>query len=414
MRRERGQLAIGLALAFTAICAIFGLIFNSAMMAREKMRLQQTTDFAALVGADVQRWNLNHIRDRNKTIEDLYAAALILVALPYAPYMASSECTAFKGTATALSLAGEDFSSATCDKAGHAIDRFYRSQIVDAYNKVRDQLAADSLNVVGKANEKAHQRAMEVFLVDKWLPHGLRRTLAKMMGQNPSPTAIKDAFEAGELGDTLKISDSGSASNVVPLFQAVEESRNFTVFHYFYDTIEILTPAYKCDCIGGFIPEVYSLDSHSSKAKVVRADDSNFTTNFLVSATYNPPNTFVDKTFAYLLKKPDSARGKTGSEILDPDQRPMRIFNVNDKATGEKKATMQTMSLAKPYGGTFPKGGKAVLSVTYNFGEIGDEFKGSKLIGIADHEELEGFKLWEDQDFPLDNGEFLLTEDFLH
>ena len=69
MRRETGQLALGLAAAFTMVLAIFGLVLRSGLVTREKMQLQQTSDFAALAAADVQRHYLNRIRELNRQIE---------------------------------------------------------------------------------------------------------------------------------------------------------------------------------------------------------------------------------------------------------------------------------------------------------------------------------------------------------
>jgi hypothetical protein len=404
VRRERGQLAVGLAMAFTAVCAIFGLIFNSGMIAREKMRLQQTTDFAALVASDVQRRNLNYIRDRNQEIEDLYAAALSLVALPYAPYMAPTACASFYAYAEALTQG----SFTTCNGAGHAIDHFYRAKIVDMYNAARDTLAQNIVSVSDKANGEAHKQVLAQFLVDERLPHGLRRFMARTLGQNPSPATIKSAYETGALSEMLSISDSKE----MPLFVAAEEPRSFTVAHFLYS--ESTAVGLDCTCYGGVVPDM--IDSHDAKAKVVRDDRTNYTTHFLVSATYSPPNTFADKTFAYLLKRPDSSRKPGESEIKDPQsQLPLRLFNVNDPATGEKKTPLQTMSLAKPYGGTLPTKGWSILPMGVgDYGKIGNEFKGSKLIGIADHEQLEGYEIWKKDTFQLATGEYLTMEDFLH
>ena len=405
MRRDRGQLAIGLAMAFTAVCAIFGLLFNSGMIAREKMRLQQTTDFSALVASDVQRRNLNYIRDRNQEIEDLYAAALILVALPYAPVMTGSVLeSTWKAHAEFVS---PGYKGTGCTGHGHAIDHFYRARIVQAYNAARDILAGNIVGVADKANAEAHKQVLAQFLIDERLPHGLRRRLAKALGQHPSPTAIKSAYDAGALSDTLTIGDSKD----LPLFAATEESRSFVVERFHYLTVPS-PPSNVFLCYGPQFPDGY--DSFDAKAKVVRVDGT-YPSHFLVNATYSPPNTYVDQHFAYLLKKPDSSRKPGESEIQDPQsQLPLRLFSINDTKTGEKKTSLQTMALAKPYGGTFPKAGKSLGGMSYDYGEVGNEFKGSKLIGIADHAQLEGFALWNKDSIPLPTGEFVLMEDFLH
>ena len=49
MSRERGQIAVGLAFAFTTVLAIFTFVFQSSLLTREKIKLQGTSDFAALV-----------------------------------------------------------------------------------------------------------------------------------------------------------------------------------------------------------------------------------------------------------------------------------------------------------------------------------------------------------------------------
>ena len=72
MKRNSGQLAIGLAFSFATVLAMFLLVFQSSILTREKMKLQQTTDLAALVAGEVQRRNLNRIQELNEEIKKAY------------------------------------------------------------------------------------------------------------------------------------------------------------------------------------------------------------------------------------------------------------------------------------------------------------------------------------------------------
>jgi hypothetical protein len=416
VRRDRGQLAIGLAFAFMAVCAIFGLLFNSAMMTREKMRLQQTTDYAALVAAQMQRKYLNDINASNQGIEDLYNATYTLMNMPL--LLSNGELI----TQTSGYLAGEflawvetqtlgQVTPGSCNEAGRGYDHYIRQKLKKIYETTRDEYyRSPILGKVAHGNKVIFSEVLSHFLVDKRLPHGLRRTLAGMLGQNPAPAAIRDLYNQGGLSETLNISGSGEQV----LFDADDEQRAFMPPKNFYGTIQCYcTPTSCLTCCAPGYPLPLP-DSIGSVAKVVRTSD--FKTNFLVSATYTPPNTFVDKTFAYNLRKPDSEGSGMQSEIKDADQHTLRLFNITDKAAGQTKTSLTTMALAKPFGGTFPKAGdvEVLLNNPLQKGDVGVPFTGSKLIGIADHEQIGNVKLWGDEAVLLPTGEYLKTEDFLH
>ena len=68
-QKNKGQLALGLAFGFSMILVLFAFVFNTSMNVREKIKLQQTTDFASLVAANAQKEYLNIIREYNLLIE---------------------------------------------------------------------------------------------------------------------------------------------------------------------------------------------------------------------------------------------------------------------------------------------------------------------------------------------------------
>lgn len=418
MRRERGQLAVGLALSFTAICAIFGLIMNSAMITREKMKLQQTTDFATIVAANVQRENLHHIQKRNEEIEALYLAAYQVVALNWAdidiilptPQIPREVFIAAVETKTQGQVV-----PTSCAQGGIDYDHWVRENIyVPQYKALRDLLANDITNVVYKANETAHEHVLRAFLIDQNLPHGLRRILAQTIGKNPTRGAIRSAWDSGLLSDYLEISDTSE----MPLFFPASEGRQFNPPKYAYRD-ELCGNCQTASCWPCCLPSgMNSLgglpDSLDSEAKVYRLEG--YRSNYLVRATYSPPNTFIDRTFSHHLKKP-KARSGPNSQIKSFDNRPLRLFDINETDDSDSKKALEAWAQAKPYGGEFPTAGFPYwpLGIPIDAGSVGSNFDGAKLVGIADYKrEQEGFQLWGENGFPLPTGEFVLMEDFLH
>jgi hypothetical protein len=280
--------------------------------------------------------------------------------------------------------------------------------LIQGYELRRDYDAAYIKAILSGANQGAYDAALDRFLTPQNLPHGLQRLLAARLGNGFSTDAVKTEYQNGGLADYLVIDQT---YRNFPLFVDKTETRNFAYMKSQAATIG--SPPTTCSCF----PTVPYPWISVSRAKVVRDDAytgwEHYSTHYLTGATYTPPNTYVDQTFAYLLKNPDSKRSGTESIVKDPDTAvPLRLFKVTDETTGETKTKLSTVAVAKPYGGTFPTPGNILNPL--DFGDVGKEFKGAKLIGIADKAELLGYRIQTlDQAIP-GTGETLVMEDFLH
>ncbi len=419
MKKDQGQIAIGLAFAFTAILALFGLVFNSSVITREKMKLQQTTDFAALVAADVQRRNLNKIRELNQEIEAAYLTTV--------PSLIPSYCSLFglvsptdKITTTAAAATITGSTPATCDQACDAIDNFTRDQYIKIYETFRTLKASEIFKIVMEANDRAFDRALDTFLTPQNLPFGLKRVLENRYGSSLTSSALKSEYNNGKLKESLEISDS---NRDIPLFIPAHELRAFIYPDYFYadGVCAAVVVPYAC-C---YLPSPSKPGFTMTNAKIVK--DGDFTTSFLIQATYTPPATEVDKRFALHVQNP-KARNASSRVLEDISGKKLPLFRTQT-LTG-------TVAYAKPYGGTFPKVGVTLDPSSLNVfdllnptnilgliapGPVGDEFTGAKLIGLADTQEVGGIPPFKEATIERKDADGIVkeivkvyVEDFLH
>ena len=407
MKSPKGQLSIGLAFVFTAVLAFFGLVFNSSMITRDKMKLQQTTDFAALVAADVQRRNLNAIRKLNQDIEIAYQATIILLQPNYclinglaAPRISTESISSINGITGGA--------AGTCDQACDDYDSWVRKKIIQAvYDFPRNQLASHAIKIVTEANQKANEKVLETFLTPKNIPFSFRKSLEEKWGNQLSLSTMLSAYSNGQFEDQFTIVESYKE---YPLFLPKEEPRMFLALdHNYFEGAcpNPITGLHPCCLYGGvsFIPKIYP-----TVAKIVR--DGDYTTSYLAAAEYSPVKTQVDKTFALYLQNPDpNMRASSKTPVEDLRGKKIKLFG--------NKTAIAAMAFAKPYGGTFPVGGNILNPL--DFGDIGKEFEGSKLIGIADKDAVGGIPPFRDftakkkDESGLIVGDMkIFVEDFLH
>jgi hypothetical protein len=405
VRRNRGQLAIGLAFAFTAILAMFGLVFNSAMMTREKLKLQQTTDFAALRAANVQRYNLNAIRDYNQAIEILYDIYIARSQLQWCMIELLPAASNQEQTVIAASDSITHKTSTNCESACLNYESWKRDQLISEYNTLRGIIVVEIQAILDGANSVAHDKVVETFMTGKNLPHGLMRMLVDILGANFTTAAARAVYDSGQLANIFSISDMKDA----PLFNGIPEIRLFPAVTWHYPTIITGTGVNLCGPPAPGLPDL----TKTSFAKIIQG--GNYTTSFLASASYTPRNTVVDEKFAIYLKEPSPDRRELSPYLTDEHGQKANLFHINDKTNGFLKYPMVTMALAKPYGGTFPRMAPGITlppPFPFNFlTYLGDEFTGAKLIGLADRDQLKGFKILPDVAFGADT---LYQEDFLH
>ena len=368
----RGQLAIGIAFAFTAFLAMFGLVFNSSWVVREKMQLQQATDYAALRGSYVQKVNLEHIRELNQKIQDLYTATEIALKVPYCWQIIAAAGGSCQGT-PALSNAITGKASTTCTDACSNYESFVRNQILNTYSNLHKNLVAQILTSLTQANDIAFEESKAYFFSKKNTPYGLRNLLRKKLGDSFSAVSARTLYNNGSLDETIALYN-GQGFDLQPdrflLFDPKAEQKLLTYMNYTYAPG---TPGPYCACIPAPVGG-WPLATLTTR-KIARSGDEH--TTFLLGAEYKRPMTDVERTFklgVFALDDKKAATASTGEEA--------RLF-------AERTYPMMAWSMAKPFGGKYPKAGQMA---TFDPGEVGEDFKGIKLIGIADRAE-QGTKL---------------------
>ncbi len=413
MKRDHGQLALGLAFMFTASLAIFSLVFQSSLITREKMQLQQTSDFAALTASDVQRRYLNTIRELNQRIENEYKDLQKWLKINVMPSMAAM-CTNYE-VATAYAEMFSAFSKKNdskgdvCDKGCGGFDSFMKNARIAQFQAAQTNYARQIVALLQEANQKAFDVTLETYLVPENMPVMLRGWLENKFGRKLTLRDVQAEYAKG--GDLKKKYDIRPVSSVW-LFEPKIEERIFPVDHTVYNTIYVYGEPVACAPLYAYpLPQ-------PSLAKIVRK--GNFTTNYIAAVKYSPVNSeAIKKWVHYGLTLRDRKEADSDSKIpLIRDRQEM-----TDASGGTYDRKMMALSLAKPYGGTFPREGSRQQPPggMGNRGSVGAEFKGSKLIGIADTRELDGYRINLDQVIEkISRNGFLIdrfksfTEDYLH
>ncbi len=452
---QNGQLAIGLAVAFTSILTIFSFVFQSALTTNEKMKLQQTTDLAALRGAHVQRVNLDLIRQENEAIEQLFTF--------YSVLLKSSPCNllihperhtmhtlgpAVARAITPIYAALRNFSSdedltdraafPNCDSICDRFDTAAHNLIAATYeyglNQIpgarrliytlagllgedipteflafgRSGFARNIQNRIETANDYAYARSLEIFFDMKNLPLGIRKKLGGDTGSYVSSSEIRWKYEQGEFAEDLAYLDVQQGQ---PLFYAGEEIALLDALGYGYPT----SPPPTSQCYWG-LPQSYR--AINTKAKVVRVND--YPTSFFAATLYNPP--YWNELYNPKLRNPNVQSEDFGQALSyqgDAAGESARLF-------AKERTPMMAYAFAKPYGGSFPTAATPFFSLLTR-GSVGEEFEGAKLIGIADQEAMDGFDVSQlpmsvliQGEYPVMNAEGNWTamrffrEDFLH
>ncbi len=430
MRRERGQLTLGVAVGFAMALAIFGLVLRSGLVLREKMKLQQTSDFAALVAADTQRIYLNRIRELNRMIDEAFNTAQTLLSANPAPcatfiypqaglppnaFTVDTNSRAWAAASPAKSFGTDELPLQNlCNGGCQEYDKAYRGEIILAYLTIESQLFQEITTIVLGANQKAYEKGLETFLTPANLPFGLRTLVERKYNGHVTKEALLADYNTGDLSEILSVIDTNSS---LPLFQPKVEMRTFTWVHVFYPLSSSCDPLPSYTCCG--FPTVNAASAvpgmYSAPAKI--AKDGKYETSFLAGATYTPPES-VEQNFGLYYRQ--TAGDKMGEKIQDVSGQKIQLFTTQTTADNQpSKQSMMALSLAKPYDGTFPKA--AAFMNPFDSGDAGKEFKGAKLIGIADKAQIGGVDLdisfslqTQDVEGETTDASKSHTEDFLH
>lgn len=425
-QKTSGQLTLGLAFGFTMILALFAFVFNTTMNVREKIKLQQTSDYAALVASNAQRHYLNDIREANLAIEALWFTALAQQQVPHcvtslvsslygfvsapvpSPNTAyvSAEATINGYTAalnanlnlpseediTSQSLSATELSS-LCANACGRYQSMVNQKIRSVYQQKRDYIESQIKKRLKDGNKMSFAFALYHFLQPENLPWGLQQKLKKTLNEN---FTMQDMIQAYE-GEILSIeSNNGEwGYNIVsenkddPLFLPKSEIRPFPLLTHnvITNTDNSLNPV----CTYGGPAGIGR--PANAYAKVLK--DGIYETHFFTGVNYMPPANMFEENEALTKRRlhPDEF-GKVEGRLTDPSQ-------------FKRQMGMSVRSAAKPYGGSFPSSvltdvtsmltslatsGSADTPSEFQEG-AGKEFKGSKLFGIADEEEIGGFEI---------------------
>ncbi len=381
LKNNSGQLTVGLAFAFAGILAMFALVFNSSLNTREKMKLQTTSDYASLVAANVQRYNLNFIKAQNEIIETSWEATQLALQPSYAQIYGVASGAGIQylvalGAATAATLG--DITEGDCDTIGKKVDEYWRKKIIDAYSSERDIYASGILTSIEQANGLGFDQALYTFLSPLNLPQNLFLELENKLGKGFTVDDARNQYEQGALTTDTYAYEVLGENKDDPLFIPKNETRTFAYDKFTYPTgnccIEV-------ECVCCFGPSFGLPATSISNARITR--DGDYTTHFYTGIRYTPPANLLEKMLMLGVKNPDNQNEKFGQNVEG--------IEGDLPLISRKTKEIQAVSAAKPYGGTFPASA-FVADVTGLSGSSGTEFTGAKLFGIADTEEIGGLR----------------------
>lgn len=378
---NNGQLAIGLAFIFMAFLALFSMIFQSSLLVREKIKLQQSVDYAALTGAQIQRAALDKIHDINSSILTDYYTTLALLNLPDCAILLAAGTSPYTVTNTAFNITQDPTALTDCSTACNAFEKYKHNKIIDSYNFIRQKKAEQIMNIIANTNGLTHEHVVNQIIHPNNLPQRLRYQVQQKLGKNPDMNTIKSSLKEGFLHQHLRITSTGDMN--LPLFipSSVNPQNDTAVFQFSKYTLNtVRNTGYTDFCTG---PVFNGIDIKPTKTVIGRHPGLNesWPSHYAVMAMYNPPNSSVEGKFNLKVKNPNNDENTVTSDHNSINLMP------NFESQSPRRWPMLVASLAKPFGGKFPKA--ALQSMPH--GNAGKKFEGSKLIGFADYQnELEG------------------------
>lgn len=420
-KHNRGQLAVGLALGFACILAMFGLVFQSTLFTIDKTTMQTTSDYAVLIAANNQSDNLNKIREINMIINDAWLTAQSALQHSYAQMYQVVTAdgmvvlnTVAPGVASGVT-AGQ-VSAGDCNTLGQGVDKFYREKIIQAYEMLRSEAASSIITIIKDSNKLSFDDALKIFLAPENLPNGMYMELQHQLGNGFKYNSVRAEYDKGTLAN-----NENYAYNILeenkndPLFLPKNESRTFSYPKYKYteNSSCYCNPEFCLTCCMG--PTGFSPAFTPSNVRVVRATED--TTYFIAGIRYTPTLSIIQKMLKIGVKNPDTEDEEFGKDMDAPKGKD-KLFRDIEK---DKRTDFTVMSAAKPYGGTYPEGG-FIGDLTGLSGTAGDSFVGSKLFGIADTTETQGIRVHR-ADGTIQNKDYqgnangvipYFAEDFLH
>lgn len=397
-KHYRGQLAVGLAFAFAGVLAMFGLVFNFALNTREKMKLQTTTDYAALIAANVQKDGLNNIIPINQFIESQWFALEPILNTPWCALTVLPSGTDLSSVSAKISgfLAVNQITvkptqveppdvplDPMCDALCNAYDKFFRDRAIGLYQALQAEAAGVIVNYyLDQTNKIAFDTALDNFLSPNNLPHGIYVSLEERLGEGLTLENVKKEYEQGTLANEEYAYEILGQYQADPLFIPAQEFRVTYHTDYDYPTNPPLSGIGQPWC--GFAAGKIALQNFSVLPVRVGRKAGTYPSHYYTGVRYRPPPSLIERLLKLQIKNPDRSSDDFGSEEDSIDGQ----LSLFQRRTRE----MQAVAAAKPYGGLFPKAALPFDKLGLS-GSAGEKFDGAKLFGIADSTELEGHRI---------------------
>ena len=299
----------------------------------------------------------------------------------------------------------------TCIGACKTFDKGYARVVEGLFERYRAVNASQIHATLEQANNSdpghAQQKAVETFLIPTNLPVGLKKRLKDRFGIQLNSSIVRSEYEKGSLKADLEIE---TVNEGLPLFFPRDEQKT----HVYARTNYAFTgPLGRCFSTGLAKPGTWT-----TKTKVVRGGAyADYNTSFVVFAKYKSRLGNLFKKFALFFRGTNRESSDFGKDTED------KLFR--------DETTLYAVSVAKPFGGTFPERGNrftfsatgaipgggfysgsqalraALLQITspdVNMDamsdRVGEEFEGVKLVGIADKRELSDGRGYESHSIP--------------
>lgn len=224
-----GQMAVFFAIAFTFFLVMMMTIINAGILTRDRIKLQKTADLAALIGANVQRLNLDQIGEHNRDIKKYFEYTRLFLKEP----ITASFC--FQKQITC----GES-PTRECKYFCSSMDSAIAEAQLNLYHAKHTQYMNQMLMMIHDTNAKAFEYATLTALGGPNLPHDVRRTILKKQGgRYPTLNKMKQRYESGGFhydynndGDYERLKDIYSITNLhpAPLYKPKLETKKMWTF----------------------------------------------------------------------------------------------------------------------------------------------------------------------------------------
>ena len=378
---ERGQVVTFFALSFTFFLVLLTMIINAGILTRDRIKLQNSADLGALVGAAVQRENLDLLGELNQRIEDAYDFLKTNLNNPaYAAPCLVAQITC--GQVGGL-----------CQAQCNLLQTALSEAMISAYLDYHAELTNIMIDIVYQTNGTAFEMAKRTALAAQNLPVDIRRQVRKHHGgQYPDAKTMAERYDSGDFNYNYAGGQDSDPLNAIYKVKGIDEMyqdleyEDVPMFEWDIDTKSVTTwtGIFGLSCGAGptFQPQNPCTNIPLAAPTEVDVparmrDLGNLTPAFAFAVSYSPQfnaNLFPNKVRELKRFEEADYLGQS-SIVVDPSG--VREVSLFDRLLGTLRRSnsqverkwMHVVSTSKPYGGEPTKGG----------------YEGAKLIGVASH-----------------------------